>query len=186
MQDLKGGDEKSNQNDQEVGLPVVSQELPPEWTEEELEETLYKSDENPAYNIINEFKYVLPKDWVESQQKKNVEDNKKAKVKSDAKADIEEAQKEKRDIISSSTAIANEGDSALENHSPNADSSEVGSSIKSESSGSITSESVIVEGKEEDPDEQEEEEEEKEGPPTTLNFDLSGDEIHVVEFYAPW
>lgn len=117
------------------------------WTEEELEETLYQRDPDPSVRIINELKYEnLPPPTAIQPEDERADANANDHVKEDA------------DVNADANANSNE----------NRTNDEVEQEKKEE----------IVQDNKPEPEPQ--------GPPPALDLDLSGDQVHIVEFYAPW
>ena len=126
------------------------------WTAEDLENTLYKSDEDPAYNVIHEIKYVPIIVPIELKTEPSKSEGKE--IKSDA-AEIKGS---------------------------------ISDSVPSSSKGGVQDPSKQAQEKNDNKEDTTRTEEkqnnanDEEGPPAVLDLDLSGGQIHVVEFYAPW
>jgi hypothetical protein len=111
------------------------------WTEEELEETLYQRDPDPSVRIINELKYEnLPPPTAIQPEDETADANAEDNVEKDADGNTD----------------VNANANSNENN---------------------TQEEIAQDNKPEP---------EPQGPPPALDLDLSGDQVHIVEFYAPW
>lgn len=121
------------------------------WTTEELEETLYRSDADPAFRVINEIKYV-PK--LSTSFLANDEIGKKKNNQNGIQNSQHDGKPSKK-----SNVVVEDAKGLLEKK---------------------------LDANPEDEEEKDEDKDEEDGPPAVLDLDLSGGQIHIVEFYAPW
>jgi len=128
------------------------------WTAEDLENTLYKSDEDPAYNVIHEIKYVPIIVPIELKTEPSKSEGK------EIKSDAAEIKGSISDSVPSSSkgGVQDPSKQAQEKNDNKEDTTRTRTEEKQNNAN------------------------DEEGPPAVLDLDLSGGQIHVVEFYAPW